>query len=257
MMETIEPESPLWSFSSGMVTLRTYFAASRIEKKFDELEEEHYFLMNEGEKYVNFFERFLVDKEYYMRESILNSLIGINRRFKYFDEMDRYHKLLAQEYPESRYLEHIEKDYSPKRKIKPGVKIPEFSFSSLVNDNYKLTNKTMLGKRYIINFWATWCGPCKPVIQAMENFYKLYKKDNFQIINVSMCYKKDDAIEFVKNKIKEKFFNTHLEGWKPNEGVIKDFEVIAIPKTILVDETGTILAVDSLDEIMKILNKSK
>ena len=71
---------------------------------------------------------------------------------------------------------------------KSGSKVlaPLFSVSGI---NYKgkiLSLKNYRGKIVLVNFWATWCPPCRDEIPRLEKFYKLHKKDGFAIIGLSV-----------------------------------------------------------------------
>ena len=90
------------------------------------------------------------------------------------------------------------KDYSVK---KSGSKVlaPLFSVSSI---NYKgkiLSLKNYRGKIVLVNFWATWCPPCRDEIPRLEKFYKLHKKDGFAIIGLSVNNQGENyVLNFIK-----------------------------------------------------------
>ncbi len=63
---------------------------------------------------------------------------------------------------------------------------PQFSVSSLNYPGKTLSLKNYRGKIVLLNFWATWCPPCRHEIPRLEKFYKLHKKDGFVIIGLSV-----------------------------------------------------------------------
>jgi thiol-disulfide isomerase/thioredoxin len=84
---------------------------------------------------------------------------------------------------------------------KSGNKItaPLFSVSSI---NYKgkvLSLKNYRGKIVLVNFWATWCPPCRDEIPRLEKFYKAHKKDGFVLIGLSVNNQgKNYVLHFIK-----------------------------------------------------------
>lgn len=63
---------------------------------------------------------------------------------------------------------------------------PQFSVSSLNYQGKTISLKNYKGKIILINFWATWCPPCRHEIPRLEKFYRLHKKDGFMIIGLSV-----------------------------------------------------------------------
>lgn len=79
------------------------------------------------------------------------------------------------------------------------VNAPEFSVPSLNYPGTVLSLKNYKGKIILVNFWATWCPPCRDEIPRLEKFYKLHKKDGFVIIGLSVNNQgKKYVLHFVK-----------------------------------------------------------
>ena len=79
------------------------------------------------------------------------------------------------------------------------VKAPQFSVPSLNYQGMVLSPKNYKGKIILVNFWATWCPPCRAEIPRLEKFYKLHKKDGFVIIGLSINNQgKKYVMHFVK-----------------------------------------------------------
>jgi thiol-disulfide isomerase/thioredoxin len=96
------------------------------------------------------------------------------------------------------YLLKKSKNYAVK---KSGNKVlaPLFSVSG-INYNGKIFSlKNYRGKIVLVNFWATWCPPCRDEIPRLEKFYKLHKKDGFAIIGLSVNNQgKNYVLHFIK-----------------------------------------------------------
>ena len=73
---------------------------------------------------------------------------------------------------------------------------PEFSLSA--PDGKKISLKDFRGKIVLLNFWASWCVPCREEMPAMEKLYQEYKQKNFAILAIAVKDRKQDAIDFVK-----------------------------------------------------------
>ena len=73
---------------------------------------------------------------------------------------------------------------------------PEISLSSYNDSLYVLSN--LKGKVVLLNFWATWCGPCRMEIPDFNELYEKYQKDGFEILGVSLTDSKKQLIDFSK-----------------------------------------------------------
>ncbi len=119
---------------------------------------------------------------------------------------------------------------------------------------------SLKGKYVLIDFWASWCGPCRMEYPYLRKAYEQFKNKNFQIIGVSL----DDKRDLWTNAIKSNNFTwlevCDLKGHQ-NE-VVKAYGINAIPQSLLLDPQGFIIAknlrgddlVEKLSEIIKTTN---
>ncbi|BBI33843.1 TlpA disulfide reductase family protein [Cohnella abietis] len=120
--------------------------------------------------------------------------------------------------------------------IDKGKLAPEISLHDLQGNPVRLSD--FRGKTVMINFWATWCPPCRIEMPHMQKFYDDYKAENVVILGVNMTY-----TEKSKDKIK-----AYVEGEKLTFPVIldqvgdvmQDYQIIAYPTTYLVDAQGIV-----------------
>tara|TARA_B100000029_G_scaffold470739_1_gene509808 strand:+ start:57 stop:665 length:609 start_codon:yes stop_codon:yes gene_type:complete len=78
-------------------------------------------------------------------------------------------------------------------------KAPDFTLKSIhsgIDSTYVLS--TMTDKVILINFWATWCGPCRLEIPDFNELYNKYNKDGFEILSISISDTKEQLINFLK-----------------------------------------------------------
>ena len=122
-----------------------------------------------------------------------------------------------------------------KEKIaKLGIKpAPNFSLQSLNGKIIRLSD--LKGKVIILDFWATWCPPCRAEIPHFVDLYKRYKNKGFQMLGVAL----DNSMDSVKNFKEE--YNINYPLLIPNGKVVKDYGPIAyIPTTFVISSNGYI-----------------
>jgi len=116
-----------------------------------------------------------------------------------------------------------------------GVKpVPQFTLSSL--DGKTVSMKNLSNKVVVIDFWATWCGPCREEIPHLNKLYSDYRGQGLEIIGISM----DDGPEAVKE------FARGMRMEYPvvmgNDELAEQFGGIpGIPTTFIVDRKGNIV----------------
>jgi peroxiredoxin len=111
---------------------------------------------------------------------------------------------------------------------------PDFNLKDVTGANVKLSDYK--GKVVLLNFWATWCGPCKVEIPWFMDFERTYKDRNFAVVGVSMD---EDGWDAVKPYIEEKKMNYRVV--LGNDQVSTLFgNVDSLPTTIVIDREGRI-----------------
>jgi len=136
------------------------------------------------------------------------------------------------------YKSIVEKLYTQKMLLAPGNVAPGFSYKDINGKEYSL--ESLKGTLVYIDFWATWCGPCRhelPFLEEVENAYA-GKKVTF----ISMSFD-DDMVawdKMVKEK-KMKGLQLHADGaWLSTAA--KDYQVKGIPTFVLIDQNGFIIS---------------
>ena len=76
---------------------------------------------------------------------------------------------------------------------------PDFALVALIGpDGKKVALKDYRGKLVLLNFWATWCGPCRAEMPAMQRLYAEFKGQGFEIVGVDVKDKRASALAMVK-----------------------------------------------------------
>lgn len=131
-------------------------------------------------------------------------------------------------------------EYIRLAEFKVGSDMPDFKLPD--KDGKDFTLSSLRGKYVLVDFWASWCGPC---MREMPNVVKLYKEckgKNFEIVGVSLDKEKSAWLNAVKNNKMQWIQVSDLKGWAT--APVKLCNVSAVPFTVLVDPQGKVVALD-------------
>ncbi len=109
---------------------------------------------------------------------------------------------------------------------------PEITLADINGKTHKLSNYR--GKVVLVDFWATWCGPCRSEIPHLVRIYNTYKNQGFVALGVGL-----DDTERLKNMVKDLNISYPI---LPDEQSIssKPYRVLGIPRTLIIDKKGRI-----------------
>jgi thiol-disulfide isomerase/thioredoxin len=131
-------------------------------------------------------------------------------------------------------------------KIEVGQKAPELAYE---NPQGKVLKLSEINKKRVIllDFWASWCGPCRMANPALVEFYKKYSakkykgaKNGFTIVSVSLDKSKEPWIEAIsKDKLEWPYHMSDLGGWQSKTAA--EYGVMFVPQAFLIDGNGVII----------------
>jgi peroxiredoxin len=110
---------------------------------------------------------------------------------------------------------------------------PDFTLKTL--DGQEITLSKLRGKMVLLDFWATWCGPCRESIPHFVQIYKTYRENGFEMIGLSV----DKGDDGVVRRFIESMEIPYPIVIAPEE-VVRNYKVTAIPTTFLIDKEGKI-----------------
>ncbi|MGZ3865400.1 MAG: redoxin family protein [Bacteroidia bacterium] len=170
----------------------------------------------------------------------LAALVGIQQLTPdtYMDLYKKVYKDLSAKFPGSKYLYNLKKNVDSYSKLIEGSEAPDFTMATIDGKSVKLSS--LRGKIVMIDFWASWCGPCRKENPNVVNVYKKFHEKGFEILGVSVDDKADKWKEAVAKDGLPWIHVSDLQGWN-NEAVLM-YGVDAIPFTVLLDKEGKILA---------------
>lgn len=114
-----------------------------------------------------------------------------------------------------------------------GATAPDFVLKSTAENNLRLSEYR--GRVVLINFWATWCGPCRQEMPVLEKLHQKYERSGLTVLGVNMDEDPRDAREMAKALRVSFPVLFDLE-----KNVSRTYDVDAMPATVLVDRDGTV-----------------
>jgi len=110
---------------------------------------------------------------------------------------------------------------------------PDFSLKSF--DGQEITLSQLKGKVVLLDFWATWCGPCKESIPHLIQLYKNYRESGFEVVGMNIDKGDGEAVRrFVRS------MDIPYPVVIAPEDVVRSYQVTGIPATFLIDKQGKI-----------------
>lgn len=110
---------------------------------------------------------------------------------------------------------------------------PQFEMTTYNGDTFRLAD--MRGKVVVLNFWASWCAPCRTEAPDLQNISTLYRERGVEVVGVTYLDTDEDARNFMAE-----FGMTYTNGLDGGSRISDLYRVQAVPETFIIDQQGNV-----------------
>lgn len=167
-------------------------------------------------------------------------LLKQNFYYMSVEELDPLMPQIPAAYNHDEVIIKIKENVEKMKATAVGQKFTDFAMQTPDGKSVKLSDYVGKGKVVLVDFWASWCGPCRREMPNLVEAYAKYKNKNFEIVGVSLDQNNDSWKDAIKKLNITWPQMSDLKYWNC-EGA-KLYAVSSIPHTVLIDGEGTIIA---------------
>ena len=195
-------------------------------------------------KYIDSLQSVRGEKQKAFMNKYADSYLGIESLAAYagkltLEDLKEAYAKFSPKYQNSFSGRNVAKWIDIQEKAGVGKPAPDFTVQS--PDGKEFTFYSIKAKAKLIDFWASWCSPCRAMIPELKEMYKEFHDDGFEIVSISMDHRKEFWLKALEDEKMPWTQGSDLIGAGADSPLVKAFGFLGVPYLVLVGEDNRIL----------------